>query len=180
MNRITKFAALPLLTLALAGCQQAAEEPEVAAEGTAPQVTLPVPINAAMVGIIDQSADYIWAVGNGDLPRDDHDWDQVRGAVYDMILGGKLIQIEGTGEFDAQWVTNQDWQRHSNDLTQIGQDALPLVEAKSTDVEAWRAIGDRLVNNCLACHELFKPEVPSQGILHEATQRESRGISIFD
>ncbi|WP_343807839.1 hypothetical protein [Alteraurantiacibacter aestuarii] len=174
------FAALPLLTLALAGCQQAAEEPAVAEEGTAPQVKLPVPINAAMVGIIDQSADYIWAVGNGDLPRDDHDWDQVRGAVYDMILGGQLIQIEGTGEYDAQWVANQDWQKHSNDLTQIGQDALPLAEAKSTDVEAWRAIGDRLVQNCLACHELFKPEVPSQGILHESTVRESLGESIFD
>jgi len=56
---------------------------------------------------------------------------------------------------------------------------LPLVEAKSEDVDAWRAIGDRLVQNCLACHELFKPEVPSQGILHESTERESLGVSIF-
>lgn len=179
MKRIVTFTALPLLALALAGCQQAADEPEVA-EGTAPQITLPVPINAAMVGIIDQSADYIWAVGNGDMPRDDHDWDQVRGAVYDMILGGQLIQIEGTGEYDAQWVANFDWQHHSNELTQIGQDALPLAETKSTDVEAWRAIGDRLVDNCLACHELFKPDIPTQGIMHESTERESRGISIFD
>jgi len=132
-----------------------------------------------MVGIIDQSADFIWAVGNGDLPRDDHDWDQVRGAVYDMILGGKVIQMGGTGEFDAQWIANTDWQAHSEELTQIGQDALPLVEAKSEDVDAWRAIGDRLVQNCLACHELFKPEVPSQGILHESTERESLGVSIF-
>ncbi len=180
MNRLKVLSTLPLCALALASCQQAEEAPAAPAEASLAQVTLPVSINAAMVGIIDQSADFIWAVGNGDMPRNDHDWDQVRGAVYDMILGGQVIQMEGTGEFDAQWVANTDWQTHSEDLTRIGQDALPLVEAKSEDVEAWRAIGDRLVQNCLACHELFKPEVPSQGILHESTERESRGISIFD
>ena len=178
MHRILKFAALPLL--ALAACQQAEAPVEETAEGSAPELALPVPINAAMVGIVDQSADYIWAVGNGDMPRDDHDWDLVRGAVYDMILGGQVIQIVGTGEYDVQWVANSDWQRLSNELTALGEEALPLAEAKSEDVEAWRAIGDHLVDNCLQCHELFKPEVPSQGILHESTERESLGESIFD
>ncbi len=173
--------AVPLAVLSLAGCQQSEQPPEDAATGSAPGIaTLPVSINAAMVGMIDQSADYIWAVGNGDLPKDAHDWDQVRGAVYDMIIGGQVSKVAGPGEFDAQWVANADWQRHADELTKIGQDALPLVEAKSEDVAAWRAIGDRLVDNCLACHELFKPEVPSQGILHEATTRESLGQSIFD
>jgi len=73
-----------------------------------------------MVGIIDQSADFIWAVGNGDLPRDDHDWDQVRGAVYDMILCGQVNQMGGTGGFGAQWIANTRWQAHSEELTQIG------------------------------------------------------------
>ncbi len=180
LTRILSLAALPLLAAALAGCQQDAETAPETTTTAATAVTLPVPINAAMVGIIDQSADYIWALGNGDMPKDDHDWDQVRGAAYDMILGGTIIQIEGTGENDAQWVSNQDWQRHSQELTAIGQDALPLAEARSEDTAAWRALGDRLVENCLACHDLFKPEVPTQGILHEDTQRESRGISVFD
>lgn len=180
MHRIPALLSLPLAALALVSCQQEAAAPAAPEPAASAELVLPLSINAAMVGVVDQSADYIWAVGNGDIPKDSHDWDQVRGAVYDMIIGGQIIQISGTGQFDAQWVSNADWQRHANDLTRIGQVALPLVEAKSTDQDAWREIGDQLVANCLACHELFKPEVPSQGILHESTERESRGESIFD
>ncbi len=181
MRRIVSIVAMSLAASALAGCQQEAAAPaeEAATSGSA-LTEMPVSINATMVGLIDHSADYIWAVGNGDMPRDDHDWDLVRSSVYDMILGGAVIQVAGPGEHDAQWVTEENWQQWSVELTQIGQDALPLAEAKSADVEAWRAIGDRLIDNCLQCHEAFKPDIPTQGVLHEATVRESRGESIFD
>lgn len=139
--RGSKIGILGLATLALGGCQQAAEAPPAEAAGDGLR-TLPVSINAAMVGMIDQSADYIWALGNGDMPKDDHDWDQVRGAVYDMIIGGQVSKVPGSGEFDAQWTAEPDWIRHADELTRIGQDALPLVETRSTDQEAWRAIGD--------------------------------------
>ena len=173
------------LALALTACQQEAAEapPTAPAAGSvagAGLTVLPVSTNAAMVGLIDHSADYIWAVGNGDLPRDDHDWDLVRSSAYDMVLGGAVIQVPGTGEFDAQWTAEDNWQQWSNELTKIGQDALPLAEAKSTDVAAWQAIGDRLIDNCLQCHEAYKPEIPSQGVLHESTAREASGESIFD
>ena len=168
------------LLLTLSACQQEAAEAPPAAAPAAGLTQLPLSTNAAMVGLVDNSADYIWALGNGDMPRDDHDWDLVRSAVYDMILGGAVMKVPGTGENDAQWTAEADWQQWSDELTKIGNDALPLVEAKSTDAEAWRALGDRLVDNCLQCHEAFKPEVPSQGVLHEATARESRGISIFE
>jgi hypothetical protein len=179
MHKIVLKFAIPLAALALAGCQEQASAP-AEASAAAGLTQLPISTNAAMVGLVDHSADYIWALGNGDLPQNDHDWDLVRSAVYDMILGGAIMKVPGTGEFDQQWTADEGWQQMSDQLTQIGQDALPLVEAKSTDVEAWRAIGDRLVDNCLACHQAFKPEVPSQGVLHEATGRESRGESIFD
>lgn len=167
------------LVLALGGCGQDAEPAPPPAEA-ANAARLPVSINAAMVGLIDNSADYIWAVGNGDMPRDGNDWDLVRSAAYDMILGGFVTGIPGQGELDAQWTAEENWQRWSDELTRIGQDALPLAEARSTDQEAWRAIGDRLVQNCLACHEAFKPEIPSEGILHRSTESESLGQSIFD
>lgn len=167
-----------ILMLGLASCQQETPAPE------APPATgltrLPVSTNALMVGLVDHSADYIFAVGNGDLPRDDHDWDQVRSSVYDMILAGAIMKVPGTGENDAGWVANEDWQAWSDDLTAIGNDALLLADAKSTDTEAWMAIGNRLTTNCDDCHQSYKPEIPSQGILHEATIRESRGESIFD
>lgn len=169
------------LILGLAACQPAETPPEVTEVSEALAAPkLPVSINAAMVGLIDHSADYIFAAGNGDLPRDDHDWDLVRSATYDMVLGGTVIQIEGTGDFDAAWVADPEWRLMSEDLSAIGQDALALADTKSTDVATWRAVGDRLVQNCLSCHDKFKPEIPSDGILHESTERESRGISVFD
>lgn len=178
--RILMITAAGISALALASCGNPPAN-DVPAEAVAPALTeLPVSTNAAMVGLIDNSADYIWAVGNGDLPKDEADWDLVRSATYDMILGGQVMKVPGTGEFDAQWTAEENWQQMSDQLTQIGQDALPLAESQSTDVEAWRAIGDRLIENCENCHNAFKPELPSGGILHRSTERESRGVSIFD
>ena len=180
MHKPSLIVAIPLIALTLQGCQQdAAQPPAPEAAGPTAPGPLPVSINAAMVGLIDNSADYIWAVGNGDMPRNDKDWDLVRSASYDMILGGYISKIPGSGEFDAQWTAEEDWHNWADQLTAIGQDALPLAEQKSTDQDAWRAIGDRLVDNCLACHDAFKPEIPSEGILHRSTESESRGESIF-
>lgn len=165
-----------IMAVALASCQNNAEAPQEAAA----KPELPLSINAVMVSVVDHSADYLFAVGNGDLPKSDHDWDLVRIASYEAILSGALTNMQGTGPNDAAWVADPGWQKMANDLTAIGQEALTLAEAKSTDVETWRALGDRLVQNCLACHEAFKPEIPSEGILHESTERESRGESIFD
>lgn len=166
---------------ALAGCEGQPEEAAGDAEATAPALTqLPVSTNAAMVGLIDNSADYLWAIGNGDLPQDEADWDLVRSAAYDMILGGQIMKVPGTGEFDAEWTADPGWQDMSDQLTVIGQDALVLAEEQSTDQEAWLAVGGRLVDNCNGCHAVFKPDIPSDGILHRSTERESRGVSIFD
>lgn len=167
--------------LALMSCDNAQEpEPGAEAAATAGLTELPVSINATMVGLVDNSADYLWAVGNGDMPRDDADWDLVRSAAYDMILGGQIIKVPGTGEMDAMWTSDAGWHEMSDNLTRIGQDALPLAESHSTDQDAWLAIGSRLVDNCEGCHQAFKPEIPSGGILHRSTERESRGVSIFD
>ncbi len=176
-------AAAGLLMLALAACQQQAKKQEPAAPAAATPAGLtrmPISINATMVGMISASADFIFAVGNGDRPKNDHDWKQVEYHAYQMILGGQIIQIPGTGQGDAAWVTHPEWKTYSQDLTDIGFKALELAQAKNGDVKSWEAIGDNLVDNCLQCHEKFKPEIPSQGILHEGGKRESEGKSIFD
>ena len=162
--------------IALAGCQQKAGE---AAAGNV-EGQLPISINAVMVGTVSHSADYIFALSNGDFPRNDHDWDLVRSAAYETMLGGKVIQIPGTGSNDANWVTQPEWKGYADQLTVLGGEAVKLVDERSTDKAKWSALGGQLVDDCLACHMKFKPEIPSQGILHGSTERESRGISIFD
>lgn len=179
MNLLARIATVGVLSCGLAACQQAAPPATEGAAAATGVTELPVSINAAMVGLVDHSADYIFAVGNGDLPRNDNDWHLVSNSAYEIMLGGAVIQIPGTGQFDRQWTETTEWIELSKDLTAIGADAVTLAEAKSADVEAWRAVGDRLIQSCMDCHARFKPEIPSEGILRGSTERQSRGISIF-
>lgn len=179
MKRLLQTSIIGLLAVGLAACNQdGAPAPEPAATPTSPKLS--VSINAAMVAMVDHSADYIFAVGNGDLPKNDGDWQQVRNSAYEMMLAGAVIRIPGTGQFDQQWVDTPEWQAFAKQLTADGEKGLALADAKSTDVEAWRAIGDDLIQTCLQCHEKFKPEIPSEGILRGSTERQSRGESIFN
>lgn len=179
MRQLTYVAAAAAFALGLSGCSGGEQAADQTASSSLGDLTLPVSINAAMVGMIDHSADYLFALGNGDMPRNDNDWHLVRNSAYEIMLGGTVIQIPGTGEFDRQWVQDAEWIRLSEELTEIGSDAVELASAKSTDQEAWRAVGDRLIENCNECHQAFKPEIPSEGILRGSTERQSRGISIF-
>lgn len=181
MNISPTVAALAALSFTLSACGQDSgpAAPAPSAEQVAGEVTLPISINAAMVGLVDHSADYLFALGNGDMPRNDNDWNLVLSSAYEMMLSGTVTRIPGTGQFDRQWTENPEWIALANDLTTIGADAVELAEARSTDVEAWRAVGDRLIENCMNCHTRFKPEIPSEGVLRGSTERQSRGISIF-
>lgn len=183
MKTLLRISTIGLFPLALGACNQASEPAPDAttavASPTAPTLKLPVSLNAAMVSMVDHSADYIFALGNDDLPRTDRDWLLVRNSAYEMMLAGAVTQIPGTGAFDEQWTSNSEWQTLAKQLTAHGAEALKLAEARSTNVEEWRALGDRLVQTCLQCHEKFKPEIPSEGILKGSTERQSRGESIF-
>lgn len=178
MHRKTRLLSAALAgaaALALGGCQQAAEQPKPVSHT---DLTLPVSINAVMVGMVDDGADFLWAIGNGDHPRDDDDWVRVRNRAYEMIVSGKIMQIPGTGSEDATWVADPEWRRLADELTDIGVDALQLAEEKN--LEGWDNLGARLIDNCLACHEKFKPELPTQGITRHATPSRSLGKSVFD
>lgn len=182
MKTLLRISTLGLFPLALTACNQASEPAQEATTtaASAAAIKLPVSINAAMVSMVDHSADYIFAVGNNDLPRNDRDWQSVRNSAFEMMIAGTVTQIPGTGAFDEEWTNNPEWQNLAKQLTTHGAEALALAEAKSTNVEEWRAIGDRLVQTCLQCHEKFKPEIPSEGILRGSTERQSRGESIFN
>jgi hypothetical protein len=177
--KIVRRSAVVISFLALAGCQQKGAEPVAQELSAGPVNQLPISINAAMVALTDQSSDYIFAPGNNDMPKSDHDWFLVRNAAYDMMLAGSVIQIPGTGQHDAQWVNEPEWRKLASEMTQVGNRALQLADAKSTDQAKWQQVGDDLVQTCLSCHEKFKPDTPSQGVLHEATKRESIGKSVF-
>ena len=161
--------------IALAGCQQQANEN---ASG-AGEAQLPISINAVMVSTVDHASDYMFAIGNGDVPKSDHDWYLVENSAYETMLAGKVIQFVGTGPNDAKWVADPEWKQLADQLTSLGQEGVDLAKARNTDQKTWMDLGNRLVEDCLACHMKFKPEIPSEGILHESTARESEGKSVF-
>lgn len=161
--------------LALTGCQQASNE---AAPG-GDEAQLPISINAVMVSTVDHASDYMFAIGNGDVPKSDHDWYLVENSGYETMLAGKVIQLAGTGPNDAKWVADPEWKQFADQLTSLGQEGVDLAKARNADQEKWMDLGNRLVQDCLACHQKFKPEIPSEGIMHEATSRESEGKSVF-
>ncbi len=50
-------------------------------------------------------------------------------------------------------------------MSLVALEAKDAVDAKSK--VALRDAGDKLVDTCESCHKIFKPDVPSEGIMHQ-------------
>lgn len=156
------------LTLILAGCSTPAEPP--APPAAAPPAAPPVPpvlsTNAMMVGLVDDASHKIWdAATEKGKPKTDEDWYHLQHYATQVALSGTLITIPGTGTADALWVTKPDWIKYSKELADGGLAALDA--ARKKDFNALSAAGDKLVTTCESCHNAFKGELPSEGILHQ-------------
>jgi hypothetical protein len=128
-------------------------------------LTLPVSLNAVMVGLIDHSSDPIFYAGNPNrLPQSEDEWRELEYHAYQMVVGGKVIQLAGTGPMDADWVSQPEWINYSEQLTAVGMEALNAAQAR--DLTNYFEIGSRLVAACEGCHEAYKPDIPSMGIMH--------------
>jgi hypothetical protein len=160
-----KIPALFIATLAataIAGCQPASGP---ASQTASPAPTLPVSLNAVMVGQVDHASDAIFNVGNGVVPKNDDEWREVEYHSWQMVVAGKAIQLVGTGPNDAGWVQNPTWKEFADKLSAVGVEAVRLAEAKNA--AGFEAVGNKLVDTCNGCHEVFKPEIPSMGIMHK-------------
>lgn len=159
--------AAPALLFSLAACQ--AEPPPTPSNGQTggPPLSLPISYNALMLSTIDHDSDYLWAIGNGDMPKNDHDWAQLRDHAYQTIVSGKVIQLPGTGSNDVQWLADPQWVKYAEMLSAVGEHAVRLAEAKNADKAEWEAVRDEQSAACEGCHKVFKPNIPTQGMLHE-------------
>ena len=114
-SALMKSAALATSALLLAACSGPAKPPvATSTPAAAPALTLPISINAVMVGGIDHASDPLFGVGNalfgsGRLPSSDDDWREVQYHAYQMVILGKVIQLPGTGPRDAEWTANPQW-----------------------------------------------------------------------
>ena len=156
-----------LAALALDSCApeaaKAPAEPAAPAAPAAAAIKLPVSLNAVMVAVVDHSADAIWEAATKP-PKTDEQWKELEKHAYQLAINGQVIKLAGTGEKDAMWVAQPEWAPFADSLSAAGMEALKAVQTK--DLSQIGAIGGRLNDTCLGCHAKFKPDIPTQGILH--------------
>jgi len=133
-----------------------------AAEG-ATHVPVPVSINALMVAVVDHSAHEIWDAGNSGALTG-REWQEVEQHAIQLAASGSLISLGGTGTADAGWVASPEWQRISQQLTAGAMAAQEAIQ--NQDQMALIDAGSAIVATCESCHQTFKPDAPTEGILH--------------
>lgn len=169
-NRLPR-ALLGVLGACLAAtCGAPAEPPRPSAPAaspaaSAPAVLSPVSINASMVRIVDHAGHQLWNAEKAEMaPKTDADWANIVEHGTQMAAAGALIRLEGTGPNDRTFVQNPDWQKFAMAVSNAGLAAIKAGEAKNK--EALVAANGQLVEACEGCHKQFKPELPSEGLMH--------------
>jgi hypothetical protein len=169
-----------LLVLAMAGLMGCRAESERApesgsAESPPPPATVPagpsltieplVSINEVMVALIDHAAHHLWDLGReGAAPKTDRDWMEAEHHAIQLAAGASWIATGGAGEADSGWVRQSTWTGHARKLNDGAFDA--LLAARARDLPEVLAAGDRVIEACEACHREFKPELPTEGVVH--------------
>lgn len=146
--------------------QQPASQPVTAA--APPPQRSPVSINAEMVTFVDHASHQLWDVERpGNAPKTDAAWANLEEHATQIAAAGALVSLAGTGVNDINWTASSGWQKWSRAMSDAGLAALKASQERNMD--ALIAGNGQLVEACEGCHKEFKPELPSEGIVHAHT-----------
>ena len=159
--------------LLLVGCTPASQPPAAPAQTAQPAPAappppprIPVSLNAVMVSVVDHAGHGLWDVENeGRAPKTEQDWEMVAEHAIQMAAAGTLITIPGTGPNDVRLTGEADWRKWAGAMSDAGMAAFKATEAK--DMKALVAANSQLVDACEGCHKAYKPNIPSEGIMHK-------------
>lgn len=126
-------------------------------------IPVPVSINAMMVALVDHSAHEIWEAGNAST-LSGRDWQNVEQHTIQLAAAGSLISAGGTGTADYGWVMSPRWQEWARVMTDGALQANQAVQDQNH--MALVSAGDAILQSCEGCHQIFKPDVPTEGMLH--------------
>jgi cytochrome c556 len=130
-----------------------------------PPLRSPVSINAEMVTIVDHAGHQLWeAERPGNAPKTDAAWANLEEHATQLAAAGALVSLAGTGTNDIVWTDSAGWQKWSRALSDAGLAALKASQDRNMD--ALVAANGQLVEACEGCHKQFKPQLPSEGIVH--------------
>lgn len=143
--------------------QKPTAQPVAAAAPPVPRS--PVSINAEMVTFVDHAGHQLWDVERpGNAPKTDAAWANLEEHATQIAAAGALVSLAGTGVNDIDWTGSPGWQKWSRAMSDAGLAALNASQEKNMD--ALVAANGKLVEACEGCHKEFKPELPSEGIVH--------------
>ncbi len=157
----------------LAGCgpgpqpqeeaQQPTEEEILAATLMAPTARPSVSVNELMVALVDHAAHEIW---NAPVtpPQTENEWLSLEYHAVQLAGAATLISLGGSGEADPGWARLPAWAEHAQALQDSAMAA--HAAAQSHSVGALSQIADDLTTTCEACHNEFKPDSPTEGLIH--------------
>ena len=153
---------------AVVGCgsstdQQPATQPAVSTPAPPPAVPPAASVNAVMVALVDHAAHQLWNAERA-APKDDAGWREVEHHAIQLAAAGPALAAGGTGEKDAAWSGVPTWAGHLRRQTEAATAAITAARSKNAD--ALVAANSRLVEACEACHQEFKPDLPTEGIVH--------------
>ncbi len=120
-------------------------------------------LNAIMVAVVDWSAHELWEASYAE-DLTDRNWLTTKQYAVELLASGTLVSLGGTGRVDMAWVKDPEWQRWTADMIAVTREALIAIDAK--DQDALRTAGEQLVETCEGCHDAFKPDIPTEGIMH--------------
>lgn len=168
---ITGFAMLAFGALSVAACtspapQESAPVSPAAIEQPVPTTgTSEVSINAVMVALVDHAGHQLWNVEvEGKAPKTDAAWAVVEEHAIQIVAAGAAITVAGSGPNDAGWVGTPSWHTYAKQMSNAGVAAMNA--AKNKDLPALVTANGQLVQSCVSCHKEFKPDLPTEGILH--------------
>ncbi len=129
----------------------------------APAIKMPTSTNAVMVSLIDHAAHELWNVEKT-APKSDVGWREVEHHALQLLAADALLRVGGNGPMDQAWVRASGWVEQTQRLTDAAQDAVDAARGKN--VERLVVANGRLVDACEGCHKQFKPDLPTEGIVH--------------
>ena len=158
---------LGMNALLVYGCNTSVERSPAVQQASpqAPGIPPVVSVNALMVALVDHASHELWNVEKeGGAPKNDKGWREVEHHATQLAGAGTLIALGGTGKADPGWALLPDWKKYCQRLNEAGLAALSATRAKN--LEALVKANGQLVEVCESCHKQFKPDLPTEGIVH--------------
>ncbi len=101
-----------------------------------------------MIDIIYPASDALFYIER-DPPKNDHDWNVIRGQALMVAESGNLLLMDGRARDQDRWVKDTK--------LMIDAGAAAFKAAQKKDMQGILALSDQLSGSCIKCHRDYRP-----------------------